>query len=413
MNKIILLVVAIVFFNTQVFSQKLKRVLFIGNSYTYYSNLPKMVADMATSTNDTLIYDSNTPGGYTLQEHSTDTASINRIKKGKWDFVSLQEQSQRPALPISEVQLNTFKYARILDSIINVFNPCSETIFYMTWGRKFGDADYCASVPLMCTYQGMDSLLRLRYTTMAESNKAIISPVSVVWKYMRENYPSIELYDADNSHPSLSGTYLAACCFYTAIFRKNPLLITYTNAVPLADALKIKQAVKKIMFDSLLAWKIGEFDVNANFSFTKTGTNIFQFKNVSKNAIDFKWIFGDGSTSTEGSPNHTYTTGGNYTVKLIASNCSFADTFSLSFSATTALPSFIKMYPNPVFNKLIVNTSLVQKIEMVNAAGKTIIPVYKTDGQNTFIDFATLSTGIYFVTITANGQSVTQKILKR
>jgi Secretion system C-terminal sorting domain/PKD domain len=413
MKKILFLTISFITICFFVVAQKTKRVLFLGNSYTYYSNLPQMVAQMATSTNDTLIFDSNTPGGYTLQEHSADTASINRIKKGNWDFVSLQEQSQRPALPINEVQINTFKYARVLDSLINVFNPCSETIFYMTWGRKFGDGDYCASVPLMCTYEGMDSLLRLRYTAMAENNNAIISPVSVVWKYIRKNYPSIELYDADNSHPSLAGTYLAACCFYTAIFRKNPLLISFNNAVPQLDAVKIKEAVKKILYDSLLTWKIGEFDTKANFSFIKSTENTLVFKNLTKNSSNFKWAFGDGITSTETNPTYTYATGGNYVVKLIATNCGLVDTLSLPISVSTTLPNTIKIYPNPVYNKLVISNSQVQKIEVVNAEGKLIVLGYKSVGQTTVVDFLNLSTGLYFVTVTVNGQTVTRKIIKR
>lgn len=50
-----------------VFGQSLtKKVLFLGNSYTAVNNLPQMMADVAVSAGDTLWFDSNTPGGYTL-----------------------------------------------------------------------------------------------------------------------------------------------------------------------------------------------------------------------------------------------------------------------------------------------------------------------------------------------------------
>jgi hypothetical protein len=166
-------------------------VLFLGNSYTYVNDLPKTIADMALSTNDTLIYDSNCPGGYTLQGHATNATSLNKIKQGNWDYVVLQEQSQYPSFPINQVETDVFPYAKLLDSLIHVSNPCAETVFYMTWGRKNGDASNCPSWPPVCTYNGMDSLLRLRYETMATSNKALLSPVSVVWKYLRTNNPLI------------------------------------------------------------------------------------------------------------------------------------------------------------------------------------------------------------------------------
>ncbi len=46
-----------------------KNVLFIGNSYIYTNDLPAMIADMASSTNDKIIYSSNTPGGCAFRQH--------------------------------------------------------------------------------------------------------------------------------------------------------------------------------------------------------------------------------------------------------------------------------------------------------------------------------------------------------
>ena len=111
-----------------------KRVLFLGNSYTSVNNLPQIVADVAASLGDTLIFDSNSPGGYTFQGHSTDATSLAKIALGNWDYVILQEQSQRPSFPISQVETDVFPYAHILDSIINAENQCAETVFFMTWG---------------------------------------------------------------------------------------------------------------------------------------------------------------------------------------------------------------------------------------------------------------------------------------
>ena len=415
MKKLILLTIIVLIICVKVTAQKTKRVLFLGNSYTEYSNLPQIVADIANSTGDTVIVDSNTPGGYTLEAHSTNATSLSQIKQGKWDFVVLQEQSQRPSLPIAEVQANTFPYARILDSIINKYNPCSETIFYMTWGRKFGDGEYCGTSPDVCTYEGMDSLLRLRYMTMAETNKALISPVSVAWKYIRQNYPLIELYNPDNSHPSLAGSYLAACCFYTAIFRKNPTLITNDYTLPPADAAAIRLAVKKIMYDSLLSWHIGEYDPITNFNFVVAEGNAVAFKNLSKNAMSYKWNFGDGNTSIEPNPTHTYATNGNYPVTLIATCCSYADTIILSVNATTiVIPSTgIKMYPNPIINKLTINVDKVDRVAVVNSMGARYIPSYTKNGQSISIDFSTLATGVYFIELTTNGKLITKKVVKR
>ena len=98
-----------------------KKVLFLGNSYTGVNNLPQMIANVALSVGDSLIFDSNTPGGYTLQGHSTNTTSLSKIAVGDWDFVVLQEQSQLPSFPDGQVQSSVFPFARALDlSLIHI-----------------------------------------------------------------------------------------------------------------------------------------------------------------------------------------------------------------------------------------------------------------------------------------------------
>ena len=119
-NTIIILTILIC---TVSFGQnKTKRALFLGNSYTGVNNLPQIIADIATSMNDVLIFDSNTPGGYTLQGHSTNTTSISKINMGNWDYVILQEQSVIPSSKHSVVDQQFFPFARILDSMNHASN---------------------------------------------------------------------------------------------------------------------------------------------------------------------------------------------------------------------------------------------------------------------------------------------------
>src|SRR4051812_10943292 len=94
----LLLLACLTALSHKIFSQpQTFRVLFIGNSYTYVNNLPQIVADVASSMGDSLIFDSYTIGGYTLEQHFADTNCTNKIKAGGWDYVILQEQSQLPA----------------------------------------------------------------------------------------------------------------------------------------------------------------------------------------------------------------------------------------------------------------------------------------------------------------------------
>lgn len=382
-----------------------KKALFLGNSYTSVNNLPQMVADVAASTGDLLLYDSNTPGGYTLQGHSTNTISLSKISNGNWDYVVLQEQSQLPSFPIAQVQTQVFPYAQALDSIINAENPCAETVFYMTWGRENGDASNCAAWPPVCTYSGMDSLLNLRYRTMADTNDAILSPVGAVWNYLRQHFPSIDLYQADGSHPTTAGTYAAACSFYTALFRKDPTAITFDAALSASDAADIRNVAKLVVYDSLANWHIGEYDPLADFSYSVVGSGQVAFTNNSTNAIGSYWSFGDGTTSTNKNPIHHYSANGTYMVELIADKCGMTDDVSQTINITSmgvaeqvGNKEAFSIYPNPVSSTLWLNQSLSNKVtyKIVSIEGREIKrgTIHNFDRK---INVSSLSNGMYFL----------------
>jgi hypothetical protein len=412
MKKIILLSFLTCILSIISFGQNIKSALFLGNSYTSVNNLPLIVSTMAHSTGDSVYYDSNTPGGYTLQQHSADVTSLGKINAGGWDYVVLQEQSQLPSFPISQVQVEVFPYAHFLDSAFNAGNLCGETMFYMTWGRKNGDATNCGTWPPVCTYSGMDSLLHMRYMMMASDIHAVVSPVGAVWKYIRQNFPLIELYQSDESHPTLAGSYAAACCFYTAMFRKNPLLIANDYTLPASDAANIRMTAKLIVFDSLLNWHIEEYDPVADFTSATSANNTVTFTNLSNNATDYIWDFGDGDTTSVESPVHTYASSGVYTVTLIVHHCNISDTSYQTVNATlsgienSSQQVYVLYYPNPVNDELnvFVPNGNVQKVAIIDYVGQTYTARYNVDGNKIRLDFSRFTPGIYFAKITADGK---------
>ncbi len=263
MKKKISILILLLFSFTFSFGQS-RSVLFLGNSYTQNNNLPQMIADVASSVNDTLIHDNNTPGGYYLGQHLTNTVSLNKIMNGNWDYVVLQDQSTSYAYPPPYFYGMSSAYN--LDSIIKIYNNCEQTIFYATWGRKNGDQYICTppacltNTTIVRTYYQMDSAIQTNYMFVADSLNAQVSPVGAVWRYIRRNYPTIELFAPDDSHPSLAGTYAAACCFYATIFRKNPTTITFNSSLSATDAANIRYAAKMVVYNQLLNWHIGEYD---------------------------------------------------------------------------------------------------------------------------------------------------------
>lgn len=320
-----ILLLAVLLVSGNVLHARTVKVLFLGNSYVYSNNLPLMLQQMATANGDTLVYDQNVPGGYTLEQHSTDATTLAKIKSQQWDIVILQEQSQRPAFSPGQVATGVYPFAKKLDSLIRDNNSCTETMFYMTWGRKNGDASNCVAYPPICTYDGMQAGLRTSYLQMAQDNNAVTAPVGAAWKAVRDSIPSIDLYVADESHPSAHGTYLAACVFYASIFHKSPHGNTFTATISATDAERLQYFAAKVTLDSLNNWQQHGDLVVADYTHSATGPNVRAFQNTSIKATTYNWNFGDGNTSILKDPANTYAASGIYNVTLTASNACFSE----------------------------------------------------------------------------------------
>jgi hypothetical protein len=317
-----------------IIAQQKKEVLFIGNSYTYVNDLPNLVKQIALSFGDTLIHDSSTPGGANFNGHSSSAQTLTKINQQQWDYVVLQAQSQEPAFSPFQVSGQTYPYAeQLVDMIGNNFS-CTEPIFFMTWGRKYGDQQNCQNYPPICTYQGMQQRLRESYLEMAFTDSATCAPVGMAWKKSIEIDSTLNLYIADNSHPSIYGSYLAACTFYASIFKKSAVGSAYwPNAIDSLTALSLQQIGSSTVLDSFGVWNI----FNAELDFYQDNDSV-SFTNLSTNYESLVWDFGDGVTSFDENPTHVYTASGNYTITLSAltnGGC-LLDTSSVTISVSVS-----------------------------------------------------------------------------
>ena len=223
------------------------RVLFIGNSLTTANNLPQLIADLAKSRNHLLEYDVYAPGGKSLSEHASDPVTLSKIKEKPWDFVVLQEQGQVPAFADWQVQEEVYLFARQLSQAIKVANPQTHTVFYMTMARENGDPHNAMKIflPELETYEGMQNRINQSYLNMARENNALVAPVGLVWQKVREQYPSIDLY-ADETHPNLTGAYLATCVFYTVFFNDTSAGLVHPSPIDGQTASAIQGIIDEV-----------------------------------------------------------------------------------------------------------------------------------------------------------------------
>lgn len=395
-----------------VHSQDTKKVLFLGNSYTAANNLPNLISQMATNTGDVLIYDSNTPGGHRFMNHVSNNTTTNKINSDDWDFVILQAQSQETSFSQAQMEIELYPFASQLVNTIRTNYNCSQPLFYMTWGRENGDNNNCAFIPWVCTYEGMDDAIRSAYIFMAEENTSEVAPVGAIWRYLRANHPEIDLYTNDGSHPSLAGSYAAACAFYTMIFKKDPTLITWNSSLNETHANTIKLATKTIVYNIINDW-----DYTANFNYTiddnyVTFTNDYPADSVS-------WNFGDGLNSVEDNPTHIYESIGDFEVILTITSCGRTHVVTKTVSITSLSIndySFEKIvvYPNPALNELHikgVNKSNL-KAKLYNVLGQEIKSFIVID--NTTLSISDIENGTYFLKIFKNNNtSIIKRIIKQ
>lgn len=403
------------------------RVLFVGNSYITTNNLPQILANMAASTGDTLVYDVSAPGGASFESHYSATpATIAKMQTPGWDYVVLQEQSQRPARTVDFFYWLVYPFAKRLDSVIHHYNPCAETIFYMTWGRKNGDPSLCPNpfnYRVFCEYHTMDSVTRERYKLLGDTFKSTISPVGAVWRYMRFQHPQIDMYDADESHPSPAGSYAGACAFYTAIFKRSPDSIKYDFSLSAADAAIIRSAARRVVYDSMYVWNIGMHETFADFFWQFTGPNTVNFVNRSTQGIQWQWDFGDGQTSNATFPTHTYAAPGTYVVRLIITDpWQCTDTV---FQKITILPTgigsdpdreVIEISPNPANNVLYLTshlfTNVVCTLKILSHTGQLVLQQGLDQRERQPVDISGLAKGTYVANIiTTDDRSYKRKIV--
>ncbi|MDB5946341.1 MAG: hypothetical protein JWQ33_1367 [Ramlibacter sp.] len=74
------------------------------------------------------------------------------------------------------------------------------------------------------------------YTKAGKDNNAQVIPAGLAFARSVAQRPELELYIADKRHPTLAGSYLAACTTYASLFRKSPVGLGYTAGLDPAIA---------------------------------------------------------------------------------------------------------------------------------------------------------------------------------
>lgn len=218
------------------------RILFIGNSYTYFNDMPKSIFEViAKQAGLDVEVESVVKGGWTLERHADPEGETGAIVAEKlagepYDYVILQEQSVYPATEPDRF----FKAAR--DLVGRIKETGAQPVLYSTWGRKPGSVKL---EEINMTNESMTYALARSYRSIGEE---LDIPVAYVGLAFYDIGDSIELYNADKTHPSKEGSYLAALTLLMRIFGDRDAFSTC--GIDEAAALKLQAAAKKAVFNT-------------------------------------------------------------------------------------------------------------------------------------------------------------------
>ncbi|HEY8197475.1 MAG TPA: hypothetical protein VIG04_10875 [Gemmatimonadales bacterium] len=174
------------------------RVLFIGNSLTYFNDLPGTVAQLASSVSQTIEVSSVARPNLALIDHVEGKSNALQVIQGAtWDYVVLQQGPSSLDLSRDTLVLAT----RLLDPYVKAAGGRSALL--MVW-------------PESARFEFFDEV-RASYQLAAQEVAGLFLPAGEAWLGAWALDPQLQLYGPDGYHPSELGTYLAALVVFEGI----------------------------------------------------------------------------------------------------------------------------------------------------------------------------------------------------
>lgn len=216
------------------------KVLMLGNSYTYFSDMPKILQALFDENGVEAQVDSITAGGRRLVQNLDEGDALHaevvaKCKENAYDVLILQEQSHTPMSHYRE-------FLRGVCGCVELVKP-ARTVMYATWGRKEG-CDLLEEFGW--TNQSMTEGLAAAYDAAARKVGGECAHVGKSFFEIRKAYPSIELYDPDLSHPSYAGSCVAALVIYKKLVGQLPATTACLN-LNAADAACVCEIIDRVV----------------------------------------------------------------------------------------------------------------------------------------------------------------------
>ena len=218
--------------------QEVKSLLWLGNSFYYYNNsMHGHVGQLLSAAGSRGHRSSSaTISGSGLNWH--DLASHLRADSGMGSYSFVGD---------NEVRFNP-KGSRRFDAVMMMdcsqcpIHPQLGPLFHEFVGKHSATARSFGTEPILFmswAYSDkpeMTGPLAEEYIKAGKAHNALVVPAGLAFAESVKKRPEVSLIVADKRHPTLAGTYLAACTVLASVYKVNPLGNAYTAGLPAAVA---------------------------------------------------------------------------------------------------------------------------------------------------------------------------------
>jgi hypothetical protein len=198
------------------------RVLLIGNSYTMHHTLHVMLQRLAAGVvgGPQLVVEAEAHGGYSLRNHLRTGQALARIRSGHYTHVVLQGHSMSVLDHPDELSADAERFKRAIDE------ASARTVFYETWARS-PEARMYLSNKIVHSFEEMTERVDAAYLGLSQRLGAGLAPVGRAFQRALVQEPKLALWGSDGSHPTVAGSYMAACVLYGALTGADPRATGY------------------------------------------------------------------------------------------------------------------------------------------------------------------------------------------
>lgn len=379
--------------------QDTTRVLFIGNSFMSYNDLPLLFSQLAQGAGENVVVASHMPGGASVGDtiqgtfaHMYNPAVYALIKSNEWDFLFLQDRQSRFAMSRGVFPGDSKVvegHVKIRDSLL-FYHPCAHMIWFAGFGTKNGYPPYST------TGVGLIDSIYQNYQYLEDSAGQVIAPVGPAYLRIIAGYPSLDLWGPDEEHPSLKGSMLIASVLYTTVFKRPAINSNFNPGIPAAEDSILKITGYQAAIDSIDFTGLSEITP----PIFRTGDSLFVNGFPACN-----WFF-NGMPIPAGNCVAMIAQPGEYRAAVTDGHgCSFR-TLEQFCSLYTGMDdqsnagNGYQLFPNPVCAKLTIRSKVaMNSLRFIYSTGKIVkeIPCPPALSE---VDVSTWPNGLYLILVT-------------